>query len=146
MIDQLNEYIKRLGENAQLAEVDQQRSDAWRIGRNSAVALRDSLVIQLDTLMTPYQVERIKDGITADWYARTVELYDQMVPDMTYAQRAHIAGLLTEMRENAMLELDAGPQEQWVNKYRGIINNYLSAQGHNFGALSKAYEEKRKAK
>ena len=62
--------------------------------------------------------------------------------DTAAKERAHVVGLLTEMRENAMLELDAGPQEQWVHKYRGIINNYIARQGHDFSSLSKAYDAK----
>jgi hypothetical protein len=71
-----------------------------------------------------------------------LQIYDEMVPGLTYPQRAHIIGLLTEMRENAMLELGTKPQEQWVHKYRGIINNYIARQGYDFATLSKAYDAK----
>jgi hypothetical protein len=114
--------------------------------RNSSVALRDAYVIQLNALMTPTQVERIKDGITEDWFHRTLQVYDEMVPELTYPQRAHIVGLLAEMRENAMLELGTSAQEKWVDKYRGIINNWLVKEGYDFGALSKAYSEKKAGK
>lgn len=124
-------------------EIDKQSAEAWMVSRKAAVALRDAYVARLVPLMTPYQIERIKDGITEDWFPRTLQVYDEMIPNLTYPQRAHIVGLLTEMRENAMLELAPDPQEKWADKYRGIINNYISKQGHDFTALSKAYEAKK---
>ena len=127
-------------------EIDRQVTDAYRICRDSTLALRDAYVARLNAVMTPQQVERVKDGITGDWLHRTAQVYDEMVPALTYPQRAHIMGLLVEMRENAMMEVDAGRQEKWVDKYRGIINNYLVAQGHDFTALSKAYDAKRQEK
>jgi len=127
-------------------ELDKQLADAWKVSRKEAVALRDAYAAQLAGLMTPYQVERVKDGITEDCFPRTLQVYDEMIPGLTHPQRAHVVGLLTEMRENAMLELNPDPQEKWVDKYRGIINNYIAKQGHDFTALSKAYDAKKNAK
>ena len=50
------------------------------------------------------------------------------------------------MRENPTLELGTKPQEQWVQKYRGIINNSIAKQRYDLGALAKAYDEKKNGK
>lgn len=146
LLDEREATLARLGEAGAGAEVDQQVTEAWRTCRSASVALRDQYVAQLAALMTPAQVERVKDGLTRDWFHVTLQTYDEMVPGLTYPQRAHVVALLHEMRENAMLEIDPKPQEQWVGKYRGIINNYVARQGHDFAALSKAYEQKRATK
>ena len=144
ILDARQAALERVGQGTgPTPEIDKQSADAWMAGRKVAVALRDAYAAGLAALMTPYQVERVKDGITADCFPRTLQVYDEMVPGLTYPQRAHVVGLLAEMRENAMLELDADAQKQWVDKYRGIINNYIAAQGHDFTALSKAYDAKR---
>ena len=144
ILDARQAALERIGQGTgPTPEVDKQSADAWMAGRKVAVALRDAYAAGLAALMTPYQVERVKDGITADCFPRTLQIYDEMVPGLTYPQRAHLVGLLTEMRENAMLELDADAQKQWVDKYRGIINNYIAAQGHDFTTLSKAYDAKK---
>ena len=44
-------------------------------------------------------------------------------------------------RENAILAISARGQKQWFDKYRGIANNFIAAQGHDFSALSKAWDE-----
>ncbi len=145
ILDDRRAALERIGQGSgPTPEIDKQSADAWMASRNSAVALRDAYVARLAALITPYQVERVKDGITNDCFPRTLQIYDEMVPDLTYPQRAHVVGLLTEMRENAMLELAADAQEKWVDKYRGIINNYIAKQGHDVTALSKTYDAKQK--
>lgn len=147
ILDDRQAALEKIGQGGDATpEINKQSADAWMVARKAAVALRDQFVSQLVPRMTPYQVERVKDGITGDWFPRTLQVYDEMIPGLTYPQRAHIVGLLTEMRENAMLELAPGPQEQWVHKYRGIINNYIAKQGHDFTALSKAYDAKKNKK
>jgi hypothetical protein len=143
-LDQRQAALARLGEGS-TPEIDKQTVDAYRACRTQSLALRDAYVAQLNTLMTPFQVERIKDGLTGDLFHHLVQLYDEMVPGLKHAERAHIASLLTEMRENAMLETDPERQRKWGEKYRGIINNYISKQGYDFKSLAKAYDEKRKA-
>src|SRR5688572_13075116 len=93
VLDHRQASLNAIGE-ADKPEVDKQTVDAYRVCRTAALALRDSYVAQLNSLMTPFQVERVKDGLTGDLYHHTVQLYDDMVPNLTHAQRAHIAGLL----------------------------------------------------
>jgi hypothetical protein len=145
VLDQRQASLDKIGEGEK-PEVDKQTVDAYRTARTAALALRDAYVTQLNALMTPVQVERVKDGLTNDLFHHTVQLYDEMVPGLTLAQRAHIVGLLTEMRENAMLETDPERQRKWAEKYRGILNNYISKQGYDFKSLAKAYDEKKNAK
>ncbi len=142
VLEQRRAALESLGQSDH-PEINLQTAEAWRVARALSVALRDAYVVQLSVLMTPTQVERVKDGITRDAFHHTLQIYDEMIPGLTHAHRAHIVGLLTEMRENAMLEIDAGPQEKWVDKYRGIINNWLTRQGYDFATLSKAYEANR---
>ena len=147
ILDDRKAALDKIGEgSAATPEIDKQLGDAWKVSRREAVALRDAYAARLAGLMTPYQVERVKDGVTDDCLPRTLQIYDEMVPGLTHPQRAHIVGLLTEMRENAMLDLDAEAQGKWVDKYRGIINNYIAKQGLDFTALSKAYDARKKTK
>lgn len=141
LLGQRTEMLAKEG-NGEASEINTQTATAYRVSRNSTVALRDAFVSHLNALMPPDLVDRIKDGVTGDWLHITRQRYEDMVPGMTYAQKAHIHGLLVEMRENAMMELGVGPQEKWVAKYRGIINNYISKQGYDFPSLAKAYDEK----
>jgi len=54
-----------------------------------------------------------------------------MIPGLTELQKKQIKVWLVEAREHAM---DAGTSEekhQWFGKYKGRINNYLSAAGYD---------------
>jgi hypothetical protein len=61
----------------------------------------------------------------------TYERYLNLLPDLTDEQKRYIYRNLVEAREFAM---DAGSSKEkhaWFNKYKGRINNYLSAEGYN---------------
>lgn len=113
---------------------------AYVVARDKFLPLKRAYVAQLNEVLVPYQVERVKDGLTDDALPRFHAMYLEMVPGLTSAERAHVLGLLVEMRENAMTAIDAGAQEQWQDKYRGKINNYIARQGHDFRTLSKAWD------
>ncbi len=81
--------------------------------------------------LTPQQVDKVKDGMTYNVLPITYKGYQEMIPDLTEKQKAQIFAWLTEAREHA---IDAGTSEKkhwWFGKYKGRINNYLSAQGYD---------------
>lgn len=102
--------------------------------------LRDAYVDKLEADLAPYLIERVKDGLTHDALPRLHAMYLEMIPTLTPAEKAHVLGLLVEARENAMLAISAEGQKQWFDKYRGIINNFIASQGHDFSTLSKAWD------
>lgn len=113
---------------------------AYVVARDRFVPLKRAFVAELNARLVPYQVERVKDGLTGDALPNFYAMYCEMVPGLRPGERAHVMGLLVEMRENAMTAVDAKAQEQWQDKYRGKINNYIVAQGHDFKTLSKAWD------
>jgi Spy/CpxP family protein refolding chaperone len=98
---------------------------------------------QLGRHLTPGQIEQVKDGMTYGVLPITVKAYSDMLPDLTAEQKAQILAWLTEAREKAM---DAGTSEQkhaWFGKYKGKINNYLSAAGIDMKQAGKDWEARR---
>ncbi|MBP7051746.1 MAG: DUF3826 domain-containing protein [Phycisphaerae bacterium] len=92
--------------------------------------LHQSYLARLSAELTPEQVDQVKDGMTYGILAATYQGYLVQVPELTDAQKQQIMAYLVEARELAM---DAGTSEekhQWFRKYKGRINNYLSAQGY----------------
>ena len=91
------------------------------------------------------QIEKVKDGMTYGVLPITYKGYQEMLPDLTTEQKANILTMLTEAREKAM---DAGSSEEkhkWFGKYKGRINNYLSAQGYNMKKASEDWQARIKA-
>lgn len=77
------------------------------------------------------QVELVKDGMTYGVLPITYKGYCDMVLGLTDEQKRQIKVWLIEAREYAM---DAGTSDEkhkWFGKYKGRINNYLSAAGYD---------------
>ena len=86
---------------------------------------------KLSKELSEEQVSKVKDGMTYGVLPITYKAYQDMIPTLTEPQKEQILTWLTEAREYAM---DAGSSEQkhaWFGKYKGRINNYLSAQGYD---------------
>ena len=115
--------------------------EAYVIARDKYLPVKKKYTHQLEEELTPYQVERVKDGLTYDAFPNFHAMYFEMVPKLEPAEKAHILALLVEGRENAMLAISMEGQTQWWDKYRGIINNYIASQGYDFGKLSKIWDK-----
>ncbi|HLZ54459.1 MAG TPA: DUF3826 domain-containing protein [Verrucomicrobiae bacterium] len=106
--------------------------------RTSLKSVHDRFLSELSRNLTPQQVDTVKDKMTYDKVEVTCKAYGQIVPNLTDADKAKILELLKQAREEAM---DCGSAEEKsavFKKYKGKINNYLNAQGHD---VRKAYQE-----
>jgi len=93
--------------------------------------------------LTAQQVDKVKDGMTYNVLPITYKGYQEMIPDLTEKQKAQIFAWLTEAREHA---IDAGTSEKkhwWFGKYKGRINNYLSAQGYDLKKEEADWQKRR---
>jgi hypothetical protein len=100
---------------------------------------------RLAAVLSPAQVDQVKDGMTYGVVPITYKGYLEMLPDLTEAQKTQIMAWLVEARELAM---DAGSSEKkhaTFGKYKGKINNYLSAAGYNMNQASKDWQKRIKA-
>jgi hypothetical protein len=98
---------------------------------------------QLSAELTAAQVDQVKDGMTYGVVPITYKGYNEMIPRLTEDQKKQIMEWLVEAREHAM---DAGSSEKkhwWFGKYKGRINNYLSAQGYDLKKEGEAWEKRR---
>ncbi len=95
--------------------------------------------------LTPDQIVKVKDGMTYNVLPITYNGYMQMLPNLTEEQKQQIMAWLVEAREKAM---DAGSSEKkhgWFGKYKGKINNYLSASGINMKKAGEEWQKRIKA-
>jgi hypothetical protein len=104
----------------------------------SLKAIHDQFIAALSAVLSPEQVEKVKDKMTYGKVQFTYTGYLAVHPDLTKAHQQRILELLKEAREEAM---DGGSSEEKsaiFNRYKGKINNYLSAQGVSSGKKKKA--------
>lgn len=121
--------------DAKLKSIEEETTSATK-------ALHTSFLQALATELNAAEIEKIKDGMTYGVLPLTYNAYLDMLPDLTGAQKTQILQWLTEARENAM---DAGSSEKkhwWFGKYKGRINNYLSAAGYDMKKEGEAWQKR----
>ncbi|QDK80638.1 DUF3826 domain-containing protein [Spirosoma sp. KCTC 42546] len=105
-------------------------------------ALHREYLAVLSHDLTAQQVDMVKDGMTYGVLPITYKGYQAMLPDLTDTQKAQILAYLTEARERAMDEGTSEKKHAQFGKYKGRINNYLSAAGIDMKKASKEWEER----
>jgi hypothetical protein len=100
--------------------------------------LHSAYLSRLGKELSPAQVDKVKDGMTYSVLEVTYRAYLDELPTLTEKQKARILADLTEAREHAMDAESSEKKHAWFGKYKGRINNYLSAEGFD---MKKAGEE-----
>lgn len=107
--------------------------------------LHEKYLKSLSKELSDTQVEAVKDGMTYNVLPNTYRAYQEMLPDLTKDQKKQILDYLTEAREHAMDAESSEKKHAWFGKYKGKINNYLSAQGVDMKKAGQEWEKKIKA-
>ena len=109
--------------------------------RNQADAeiykLHAAYLAQLSAELTPEQVDGVKDGMTYGVMENTYNVYMKMMPDLSAEQKRQIRAWLWEARELAMDQGSSKEKHGVFGKYKGKINNYVSAAGYNLKEAEK---------
>lgn len=98
----------------------------------------DALVEELDAA----GVEGVKDGMTYQVLPVTYAAYVDMLPALTTDQRRRVMVWLREARELAMDEGSSNAKHAVFGKYKGRINNYLSAEGYDLKRETAAWQQR----
>lgn len=93
--------------------------------------LHAQYLLKLKSELNADQVEKVRDGMTYRIYPITYGAYLDELPKLTAEQKDKIRGWLLEARENAIDAESSEKKHAWFGKFKGRINNYLSAQGYD---------------
>jgi len=93
---------------------------------------------KLGKQLSDEQIDRVKDEMTYKVMPLTYKAYLDELPQLTNPQKEQIKAWLIEAREHAIDAESSEKKHAWFGKYKGRINNFLSAQGYN---MKKAGEE-----
>lgn len=117
--------------------------------RNEATAAQDQLhtsyLAALATELSPAEIDQVKDGMTYGVLPLTFRVYQDMLPNLSAEQKAQIHAWLVEAREHAMDASTSEEKHGWFGKYKGRINNYLSAAGIDMKQAERDLTARRKA-
>lgn len=107
--------------------------------------LHDNYLNELSKTLNNNQVDDIKNGMTYGVAPLTFKAYQDMIPTLTAVQKTQIWNWLVEARDHAIDAESSEKKHAWFGKYKGRINNYLSAQGYDIQKERKQWEERTKA-
>ena len=93
--------------------------------------LHGQFITQLKQILTDAQIEKVKDGMTYRVLPVTWAAYMDMLQHLTPEQKDKMYSWLLEARELAMDEGSSDTKHAVFGKYKGKINNYLSAAGYD---------------
>ena len=92
------------------------------------------------------QVDAIKNGMTFNVLNVTYTAYQDMIPSLTDEEKSQIYVWLVEARELAMDAESTNKKHETFTKYKGRINNYLSARNYDLTTESEEWAKRVKAR
>jgi len=117
-----------------------------RVIEASLAKLHKKYISKLSAQLTNEQVDLVKNGMTYNVLPITYKAYQEQILTLTEDQKKQILIWLTEAREHAMDAESSDKKHAWFGKYKGRINNYLSAAGYDLKQEGIEWEKRRKAK
>ena len=145
--DSLNNLIKTIKSSSatkeqmsiSILQIENTRTEKLQV-------LHQQFIANISAVLSTSQIAQLKDGMTYSILPITLKAYEDMLPNLTAEQKAQINTYLTEAREFAMDAESSEKKHAWFGKYKGKINNYLSAAGIDMKKAGQEWEERRKAK
>ena len=104
--------------------------------------LHDNFFTKLSEVLTPEQVEKVKDRMTYNKVKVTYDAYVAIVPELSASEKIKILELLKAAREEAVDGGSATEKSEIFQKYKNQINDYLNANGHDLAKAYKDWEDK----
>jgi len=112
----------------------------------SLAKLHKKYISKLSAQLNNEQIEGVKNGMTYGVLPLTYKAYQEEILTLTDEQKKQILVWLTEARERAMDAESSDKKHAWFGKYKGRINNYLSAAGYDLKKEGIEWEKRRKLK
>lgn len=104
--------------------------------------LHQEYLTKLAKHLTMNQIDGIKDGMTYGVLPLTYRAYQEQILTLTEEQKKQILVWLTEAREKAMDAESSDKKHAMFGKYKGKINNYLSAAGYDLKKEGVAWQKR----
>ena len=138
----------------QLNDIYAERDTLKKSDKQLAAATADSKLYRshfgfdadLSIYLSPGDIVKVKDVMTYNVVKVTYDAYCDMIPTLTSEEKEQIMVWLVEARELAIDAESSNKKHDTFNKYKGRINNYLSARGYNIQKEREEWEKRVKAR
>lgn len=142
-----NRYFK-------LNDIYAERDSLKKSDKRLAEALTDShlyrshngFLADLSLYLSQKEVETVKDVMTFNVVKVTYDAQCDMIPTLTDEEKQQIMAWLKEARELAIDAESSKKKHEVFGKYKGRINNYLSARGYDLVKEREAWYERIRAR
>jgi hypothetical protein len=105
--------------------------------------LHEQFLARLAQDLTPEQIEVVKDRMTYNRLKLSYDMYVEMLPKLTDAEKTKILEVLKVAREEAMDGGTADEKAEIFERYKRDINARLTTAGHDVAQALAAWEAKR---
>lgn len=129
--DLINAKLEAIGKDINYANRQIELEEQSRL-------LHDHFLASLAKVLTPGQIETVKDKMTYNKVKITCDAYNNIIPNLTAADKKKIMDLLKVAREKAVDGGSATEKSEIFQQYKNQINDYLNANGHD---VAKAYKD-----
>jgi hypothetical protein len=103
--------------------------------------IHNQFLKKLGIVLTPAQIDIVKDKMTYGVVQVTMKAYEEKYPELNDAEKKQMLAWLIEARETAMDQGSANEKHAVFGKYKGRINNYLSKDGFDAKTGKKKTDE-----
>jgi len=134
------------GQSLEQAKTDQMINSQQEKKAELLKQQHSAFIFQLKKQLNDDQIEKVKNGMTYNVLNVTYTAYQDMILTLTEEQKKKIYNWLLEARELAMDEGSSDDKHKVFGKYKGRINNYLSAEGYDMKKEEKGWQERLKEK
>ena len=136
--------LKELKNNKDLPKIKKDKAiqNIQSVTQTRLNRLHKKYLNQLNKDLSSDQVIQVKDGMTYGVVPLTYKAYQEMLPNLTQKQKEQIYLWLVEAREYAMDAESSEKKHAWFGKYKGKVNNYLSAEGIDMKKAGEEWQER----
>ncbi len=136
--------IKQQSITAQESALQVQKQEEKKVAQLQQ--LHNSFLAGLQKVISEEQIELVKNAMTYNVLHVTYTAYLDMIPTLKEDQKKKIYDWLIEARELAMDGESSDKKHAIFGKYKGRINNYLSAAGYDLTKEREEWQKRIKAK
>ncbi|MFV8341291.1 DUF3826 domain-containing protein [Flavobacterium sp. XS2P39] len=141
--DERDAAIEKLKSSDLSKEKQKEKIEKCKVKADQLIGkLHKSYLKKLGTQLNDAKITEVKDGMTYGVLPITYAGYQDMLRNLTEEQKSYIYKNLVEAREHAMDGGSSKEKHAWFGKYKGRINNYLSAQGYNLNKESTDWHDR----
>lgn len=150
----LNDIYAERDENLKaIKEANADNKVAFEAAKNKEAAKTDAKLAKLhkkylsklSAKLSSEQIDQVKNGMTYSVLPITYKAYQEQILTLNEEQKKQILVWLTEAREHAMDAESSEKKHAWFGKYKGRINNYLSAAGYDLKKEGQEWQKRRQA-